>query len=154
MVLVSRILVQSNPNACMPRSTLTCDFDPFSTLHRIKVYITDHTSTPEHASEQLRASEPVMEEVFKSPNSMRLINLGKEWLCNFLPHAMSKINRVSYGLIHQSDIERWQATEAAAQGAPIDLNLGPSRELLAVPFTGKDTPSRNSEFAHPEVLIV
>ena len=28
-----------------------------------------------------------------------------------------------------------------------------SRELLAVPFMGKDVPSRNSEFAHPEVLI-
>ena len=126
----------------------------------IKVYITDHTSTPERASEQLKASEPVMEAVFRSANSMRLINLGKDWLCNFLPHAISKINRVSYGLIHKGDIERWVATEAEAQQSSgsasvtaTDLNIGPSRELLAVPFTGKDTPSRNSEFAHPEVLI-
>jgi hypothetical protein len=118
----------------------------------VKVYVTDHISTPEHASPQLKASEPVMEEVFRSPDSMRFINLGKDWLCNFLPHAMSKINRVSYGMIHQSDIERWEAAEAES-GNPADLNLGPSRELLAVPFTGKDTPSRNSEFAHPEVLI-
>ena len=117
-----------------------------------KVYITDHMSTPEHASSQLKTSEPVMTAIFNA-SAMRLVNLGKDWLCNFLPHAMSKINRVSYGLIHRSDIERWQATESAAQDGPVDLNLGPSRELLAVPFTGKDTPSRNSEFAHPEVLI-
>jgi hypothetical protein len=54
-----------------------------------KVYITDHTSTPEMASEALKASEPVMEAVFSSKqseqssaSSMGLINLGKDWLCN------------------------------------------------------------------------
>lgn len=28
-----------------------------------------------------------------------------------------------------------------------------SRQLLAVPFTGKDTPSLTSEFAHPDIII-
>jgi hypothetical protein len=28
-----------------------------------------------------------------------------------------------------------------------------SRKLLAVPFVGKDAPSRASEFSHPDVVI-
>ena len=28
-----------------------------------------------------------------------------------------------------------------------------SRRVAAVPFVGKDVPSRSSEFAHPDVLI-
>lgn len=28
-----------------------------------------------------------------------------------------------------------------------------SRKLLAVPFVGKDVPSRASEFSHPDVVI-
>ena len=28
-----------------------------------------------------------------------------------------------------------------------------SRRLMAVPFVGKDVPSRASEFAHPDVII-
>ena len=28
-----------------------------------------------------------------------------------------------------------------------------SRRVMAVPFVGKDVPSRSSEFAHPDVLI-
>ena len=28
-----------------------------------------------------------------------------------------------------------------------------SRKVMAVPFVGKDVPSRASEFAHPDVLI-
>lgn len=29
----------------------------------------------------------------------------------------------------------------------------PARQLVAVPFLGKDVPSASSEFAHPDVLI-
>ena len=39
---------------------------------------------------------------------------------------------------------------AAAGGAAA---VPPSRRLLAVPFVGKDTPSRASEFSHPDVVI-
>lgn len=28
-----------------------------------------------------------------------------------------------------------------------------SRKLLAVPFVGKDVPSRASEFSHPDVVV-
>ena len=87
--------------------------------------------------------------------AMRMINLVKDWLISFLPHALSKINRVHYGLVHDHDIERWKAMDGAAKGLDKseDLQIGLSRELLAVPFVGKDVPARNSEFAHPEVLI-
>ena len=47
----------------------------------------------------------------------RMIHLAKDWLLSFLPHALSKINRVHYGLVHDADIERWKAMEAAAQRA-------------------------------------
>ena len=86
-----------------------------------------------------------------------MIHLAKDWLLSFLPHALSKINRVHYGLVHDDDIERWKAMDGAAKGIErtedVELQIGISRELLAVPFVGKDVPSRNSEFAHPEVLI-
>ena len=54
---------------------------------------------------------------------------------------MSKINRVAYGILTPTDL------------AAIDPRSPESRRLLAVPFVGKDVPSRSSEFAHPDVLI-
>ncbi len=59
----------------------------------------------------------------------------------------AKINRVGYGLLHADDLERWEISEGKKPEMPR------TRELLAVPFIGKDVPSRSSEFAHPEVLI-
>ena len=35
----------------------------------------------------------------------------------------------------------------------VDPKSPPNRQLMAVPFVGKDVPSRASEFAHPDVLI-
>lgn len=34
-----------------------------------------------------------------------------------------------------------------------DPKMPKSRKLLAVPFVGKDVPSRASEFSHPDVVI-
>ena len=117
-------------------------------LSTINVYITDQSSRKNAQMER------VLPLVFNE-QVMRMTNLLKDWLISFLPHAMSKINRVHYGLVHPHDIERWKAMEGAANGVDKvdELNIGLSRELLAVPFAGKDVPSRNSEFAHPEVLI-
>ncbi|KAG7392086.1 hypothetical protein PHYPSEUDO_002310 [Phytophthora pseudosyringae] len=80
-----------------------------------------------------------------SESSIKLLNLARDWLRTILPHVLSKINRVSYGLL------RGEHQVAAASG-----NSGGnahSRLMLAVPFIGKDVPSRSSEFAHPDVLI-
>jgi hypothetical protein len=35
----------------------------------------------------------------------------------------------------------------------LQVEMPRTRELLAVPFIGKDVPSRSSEFAHPEVNL-
>eukprot|EP00435_Cladocopium_sp_Y103_P065972 s252_g28.t1 len=57
-----------------------------------------------------------------------------------LPGA-SKIDRVSYGLLGKKQLED------ADEKTPF------SRLVMAVPFVGKDVPSRSSEFAHPDVAI-
>lgn len=58
---------------------------------------------------------------------------------SYLPHCLSKIDRVSFGLLGPLDTQ-----------APSSPH---SRRLMAVPFVGKDVPSRSSEFAHPDVLV-
>eukprot|EP00466_Bigelowiella_natans_P001199 jgi/Bigna1/76726/fgenesh1_pg.43_\ len=79
------------------------------------------------------------------PKQMQLLNLGNEWLRSFLPHVLSKINRVSYGLLFPGDIPHL--------GRGGDLESLGSRWKTAIPFVGKDVPSAGSEFAHPDVLI-
>lgn len=76
-----------------------------------------------------------------SPASMLLLNLSRQWVTTYLPHCLSKVNRVAYGLLQP------------AQGAQFIEHAPLSRKLLAVPFVGKDVPSKASEFANPEVLI-
>lgn len=76
-----------------------------------------------------------------SPESTRMLNLASDWTRTLMPHCLSKINRVAYGLLTPSDLAR------------LDPRAPQSRRLMAVPFVGKDVPSRSSEFAHPDVLI-
>ncbi|EDQ90981.1 uncharacterized protein MONBRDRAFT_31645 [Monosiga brevicollis MX1] len=76
-----------------------------------------------------------------SGEALRLLNLASEWIRTLLPHVLAKINRVGYGLLTPSDLAR------------LDPRTPQSRRLMAVPFVGKDVPSRSSEFAHPDVLI-
>ncbi|KAF1780686.1 P-loop containing nucleoside triphosphate hydrolase [Phytophthora cactorum] len=80
-----------------------------------------------------------------SESSIKLLNLARDWLRTILPHVLSKINRVSYGLLRGEH-------QAAATSGNSGGNAH-SRLMLAVPFIGKDVPSRSSEFAHPDVLI-
>lgn len=75
---------------------------------------------------------------------MKMINLSHDLLRNFLPHVLSKINRVSFGLLSKQDLK--QALET-------DPNISLARRLTAVPFVGKDIPSRASQFSHPDVVI-
>ena len=79
-----------------------------------------------------------------SPMHKKLLNLCHNWLSTFLPHCLAKVNRVSFGLLTAEDC-------AAALAA--DPHVPRSRLKLAVPFVGKDVPSRSSEFAHPDVII-
>jgi hypothetical protein len=73
--------------------------------------------------------------------AMQLVNMARDVLTSYLPHALRKQNRVAYGLLQPADMAK------LGERQPV------SRELLAVPFLGKDAPSTCSEFAHPDVLI-
>lgn len=75
---------------------------------------------------------------------MKMINLSHDLLRNFLPHVLSKINRVSFGLLSKQDLK---------QALEMDPNISLARRLTAVPFVGKDIPSRASQFSHPDVVI-
>jgi hypothetical protein len=79
-----------------------------------------------------------------SPAHKKLLNLCHNWLATFLPHCLAKVNRVSFGLLSADDCRA--ALEA-------DPHVPRSRLKLAVPFVGKDVPSKSSEFAHPDVII-
>eukprot|EP01038_Epipyxis_sp_PR26KG_P004458 gene4458-6304_t len=74
----------------------------------------------------------------------KLLNLCFNWLSTFLPHCLAKINRVSFGLLSKEDCE---------SALKLDPHVPRSRLKLAVPFIGKDVPSKSSEFAHPDVII-
>jgi hypothetical protein len=75
-----------------------------------------------------------------SPSEIEILNLARNWMTSILPHVLSKINRVGYGLLQAVDM-------ADSDKMPL------SRKLSAVPFIAKDVPSRSSEFAHPDVVI-
>jgi hypothetical protein len=76
----------------------------------------------------------------KHPKAIKMLNLAKDWVTTMLFHVFSKINRVSYGLLQDKDMQQ-------------DESIPKSRQYLAVPFVALEVPSRSSEFAHPEVLI-
>ena len=134
-------------------------------------YITkDHKATKASLGEFLQEGEPMDqlksfeadESIFKP--AMQLLNLAQTWLGTLLPHCLSKRNRVEYGLIQVQDRFNW-ASEAfsnmsADQKEKFDRNdwtkLDPSsesRRQMAVPFVGRDKPSKTAQFASPEVLI-
>ena len=103
---------------------------------------------------------------------MKQINLLRDWILIFLPHVLAKVpslsnptrihnnnarvgmfvhpqvHRVGYGLLTAATLETWRRSEGDRYHPPPK-----SRRLLAVPFVALEAPSRNSEFAHPEVLI-
>ena len=80
-------------------------------------------------------------EVGMTTETLKLLNLASDWVQTLLPHVLSKINRVSFGILTPADL------------AVADPRMPYSRRVMAVPFVGKDVPSRSSEFAHPDVLI-
>lgn len=75
---------------------------------------------------------------------VKMLNLCSDWLRSLLPFVLGKIDRVSFGLLNPDDLRR-----AIAR----DPHTPKSRRLCAVPFIGKDVPSRASEFAQPDVVI-
>lgn len=81
---------------------------------------------------------------FPEERYIKMVNLAHDWLSSFLPHCLQKINRVTFGIMLPSDVERFKMTYP---------QMPQSRIKLAIPFIGKDVPSSASEFAHPDVTI-
>lgn len=75
---------------------------------------------------------------------MKLLNLSHDLINIFIPHCLSKINRVSYGLLSKTDLKIAEES---------DPNMSMARRLAAVPFIGKDVPSRASQFSHPDIVV-
>ena len=73
---------------------------------------------------------------------MKMLNLSHDLLRNFIPHVLSKINRVSFGLLSKQDLRNSE-----------ESNVSLARRLASVPFIGKDIPSRASQFSHPDIVI-
>jgi hypothetical protein len=75
---------------------------------------------------------------------MKMLNLAYDLLTSFLPFVLSKIDRVTFGLLNEAEIEASKISDPTAPK---------SRSLTAIPFVGKDCPSERSEFAQPDVVI-
>ena len=82
----------------------------------------------------------------KDKHSLQMLNLGHDWLNLIGPHCLSMVDRVKFGVLSASDQKRLQTMYKG-------LVITESRKLCAVPFVGKDVPSRSSEFAHPDITI-
>jgi hypothetical protein len=63
-----------------------------------------------------------------SDEQMQILNLGRDWVSTVLPHVLSKINRVHYGVHTVEELQR------ALKDNP---TMAKSRQLLAVPFVAK-----------------
>ena len=80
-----------------------------------------------------------------SDEATKMTNLARDWLCSLLPHMLAKVDRVTFGLLQPDDVELLEKTTGQT--------LPKTRKLLAVPFVGKDIPSRTNEFSHPDVVL-
>eukprot|EP01053_Blabericola_migrator_P011121 Blabericola_migrator_1__11120@NODE_64_length_15686_cov_41_644215_g57_i0_p1_GENE_NODE_64_length_15686_cov_41_644215_g57_i0NODE_64_length_15686_cov_41_644215_g57_i0_p1_ORF_typecomplete_len4495_score928_11DUF3638/PF12340_8/1_1e37DUF3638/PF12340_8/8e05DUF3645/PF12359_8/3_3e03DUF3645/PF12359_8/4_2e12Nop14/PF04147_12/0_00073SDA1/PF05285_12/2_4e03SDA1/PF05285_12/0_046AAA_11/PF13086_6/2_8AAA_11/PF13086_6/4_6e02MDM1/PF15501_6/8_1YL1/PF05764_13/18_NODE_64_length_15686_cov_41_644215_g57_i014513629 len=79
-------------------------------------------------------------EISMRPDAVQAINLSRIWVKRLGPHVLSCVHRVQYGLLRAEELAKEDRSAL-------------SRQLLAVPFVGKDTPSESSEFANADVLI-
>ena len=103
----------------------------------IKEYLLKGSKSSQKCTESVRTN--------LSDVHIKLLNITHDWLRSFLPHVISKINRVKFGLLKKEDVER-SSVRAGHQ-------IPKSRRMLAVPFVGKDVPSDASEFSHPDIVI-
>ena len=76
-----------------------------------------------------------------------LMRVAHNLIHSLLPHALSLVYRVSYGLIQEGD-------KVQIEPSSDESGLPPRRLLTAVPFIGKDSPSPTAEFAHTDVIIL
>jgi len=101
-------------------------------------------------------------ESVNATKAIPILHLGRMWLKQLLPHCLSKRSRIDFGLIQDADVQRWVDEKEKHELIPktreekdiwskIPMTL--SRKLLAIPFSGKDVPSRMAEFSNPDISI-
>ena len=110
------------------------------TAAQIELFITGRSSLDADVETELHAAM----EARLDAKSFKLLNATKEWLRTYLPFCLQKIDRVSFGLLSMHEYQRLLQSEP---------HMPRSRLKLAIPFVGKDVPSRASEFAHPDIII-
>ena len=110
------------------------------TTQEILLYILKRNDT--NNSEIIKVKELVNTKL--AQQYVKMLNLTYDWLQSFTPHVFSKIDRVSFGLLREYELNVMLKE---------DPKMPFSRRVLAIPFIGKDVPSRSSEFSHPDVII-
>ena len=96
-----------------------------------------HRPAPDSAlGQRLGASE--------ATPALGLLNFAHDWVQYFMPHILQKIDRVTFGIMTPADY---------ARALQLEPNMPATRHKLAIPFVGKDVPSRASEYAHPDIAI-
>ena len=99
--------------------------------HHMRAYLT----RTEGAAEAAQVIEREAED-----ESLKMINLARDWLTALLPHVLAKINRVSYGLLSAKDVQALEhATEAP--GCP------PADACSRFPSSGRTSPRRRTSSA-------
>jgi len=80
------------------------------------------------------------------PEAVSFLNLAKDIVSVIIPHIFSKFHRVSYGLLHPQDYVRWNEQKSQ--------NWTMGRNISSVPFDKINLPSKEAEFAHPDVRLL
>ena len=172
------LMAQRDVISCHDAARASALRDDFSAAFELAIveYISGGLSDPRAASlSQPLAIQPLVRDHHRV---RQLLNLAKTWVVSLLAHSLSKRSRVEFGLLSDQDQDRLalikleQEQRQTGQEEDDDedddereienqrqkdarmsaANLR-SRDLLAVPFVGKDVPSQGSEFSSPEVAI-
>lgn len=72
------------------------------------------------------AARPVEQCTKLNSEYIKMLNLAHDWLTSFLPHVLTKVHRVGYGMLSWAEIEEIRET---------DPYLPKSRQFTAVPFS-------------------
>lgn len=112
----------------------------------MKLNVLSDTEILKYLMDGMRSPSDILHKIHRElhDDHVKMLNLSHSWLSSFLPFVLQKINRVHFGLLQPGDVKQLESD---------GVKIPTTRKFLAVPFVGKDVPSRASEFAHPDILI-
>jgi hypothetical protein len=115
-------------------------------LRSMKLNVLSDAEILKYLIEGMRSPSEILYRIHRElhDDHVKMLNLSHSWLSSFLPFVLQKINRVHFGLLQPGDVKQLESD---------GVKIPTTRKFLAVPFVGKDVPSRASEFAHPDILI-